>query len=113
MDSHEVADGVRATSGPMKRRHGTVAPLREDDGAYLGRFGGAQQMHVRAEDLEPGNRAPHPLHRVDIHATSAALHATTLNLPSRGAAITHSSSFMGDYHPPFLPRGPPSTLPSQ
>lgn len=53
MDSYKVGDGVRTKAGPMQYQYGTVVYLREDDGTYLVRFGGSQQMYFRADELEP------------------------------------------------------------
>ncbi|WP_198684014.1 hypothetical protein [Brachybacterium sp. YJGR34] len=53
MSTYAIGDGVRATEGPMQHQYGTVVYLREDDGTYLVRFGGSQQMYFRAEELEP------------------------------------------------------------
>lgn len=53
MDEYAIGDGVRAKDGPMTHQYGTVVFLREDDGTYLVRFGGAQQMYFRADELEP------------------------------------------------------------
>lgn len=53
MDEYAIGDGVRAKDGPKRHQSGTVAFLREDDGTYLVRVGGAQQMYFRADELEP------------------------------------------------------------
>ena len=53
MDTFAIGDGVRAKEGPMMYQYGTVVYLREDDGTYLVRFGGSQQMFFRPEELEP------------------------------------------------------------
>lgn len=52
MEKYTIGDGVRAKNGPMTHQYGTVVYLREDDGTYLVRFGGSQQMYFRADELE-------------------------------------------------------------
>lgn len=52
MATYKIGDGVRTKDGPMMHQYGTVVYLREDDGTYLVRFGGSQQMYFRAEELE-------------------------------------------------------------
>lgn len=53
METYSIGDGVRTTDGPMKHQYGTVVFFREDDGTYLVRFGGSQQLYFRADELEP------------------------------------------------------------
>ena len=53
MTTFDIGAGVRVKDGPMQHQYGTVVYFREDDGTYLVRFSGAQQMYYPAEELEP------------------------------------------------------------
>lgn len=53
MTSFSIGDGVRVKDGPMQHQYGVVVYVREDDGTYLVRFGAAQQMYYRPEEIEP------------------------------------------------------------
>ena len=53
MTSFEIGDGVRVTVGPLQHQYGVVVYFREDDGTYLVRFGGTQQMYYAPGEIEP------------------------------------------------------------
>ncbi|GAB4095221.1 hypothetical protein GCM10028787_06960 [Brachybacterium horti] len=53
MTSFSIGDGVRVKDGPLQHQYGVVVYIREDDGTYLVRFGAAQQLYYRPEEIEP------------------------------------------------------------